>query len=155
MQSGLRNCDHTDLLLGRVVFVHFETQFSAANSKTCFGFTLIEMLVVMTLIALLMTLALPRYFGSLDRSRETALRENLKVMRVTIDKFYSDKGRFPDGLQELVDEKYLMVVPIDPITETDRTWIPLPSQDVEKKGIANVKSGAPGKDSSGRGFESY
>jgi prepilin-type N-terminal cleavage/methylation domain-containing protein len=119
------------------------------------GFTLIEMLVVLTIVALLMTLALPRYFGSLDRSRETALHENLKVMRVTIDKFYADKGRYPDNLNELVEHKYLLVVPVDPITETERTWITVPVQDSDQKGIADVKSGAQGQDSNGRSYDSY
>lgn len=119
------------------------------------GFTLIEMLVVMTVVALLMTLALPRYFGSLERSRETALRENLKVMRVTIDKFQADKGRYPEQLEELVEHKYLRAVPVDPVTDTDKSWIAVPVKDAEQKGIADVKSGALGQDSSGRSYESY
>lgn len=119
------------------------------------GFTLIEMLVVLTIVALLMTLALPRYFGSLERSRETALHENLKVMRITIDKFYADKGRYPDSLEELVEHKYLLAVPPDPVTETTRTWITVPVQDADKQGIADVKSGAHGRDSTGRSYDSY
>lgn len=124
-------------------------------SRRDYGFTLIEMLVVLTIVALLMTLALPRYFGSLERSRETALHENLKVMRVTIDKFYADKGRYPDSLDELVEHKYLLAVPPDPMTETTRTWITVPVQDADKKGIADVKSGARGQDSTGRSYDSY
>ncbi len=119
------------------------------------GFTLIEMLVVLSIVALLMTLALPRYFGSLDRSRETALHENLKVMRVTIDRFYADKGRYPDSLDELVEHKYLLVVPVDPITETEQTWITVPVQDADQRGIADVRSGAQGQDSNGRSYDSY
>ncbi|MBS1196695.1 MAG: putative secretion system protein GspG-like 2 [Proteobacteria bacterium] len=119
------------------------------------GFTLIEMLVVLTLVALLMTLALPRYFGSLERSKETALQENLKVLRVTIDKFYADHARYPETLEELVERKYLRSVPFDPVTETERTWITIPVQDADKKGIADVKSGARGKDSYGRAYETY
>lgn len=109
----------------------------------------------MSVVALLMTLAVPRYFGSLERSKETALKENLKVMRLTIDKFYGDKGRYPETLQELVEEKYLWAIPPDPLTESETTWLVLPSQDAQKKGIANVKSGAVGRDSQGRSFDSY
>ena len=73
------------------------------------GFTLIELLVVMAIVALLLSIALPRYFGSLDRSREVALKENLQVLRVTLDRFHADKGRYPDTLDELVEHKYLLV----------------------------------------------
>jgi general secretion pathway protein G len=108
------------------------------------GFTLIEMLVVMAVIALLMSIALPRYFGSLEKSREVALKENLQVMRTGIDRFHTDKGRFPSDLGELVSEKYFRAVPVDPVTESSTTWILVPSRDIEKPGIEDVKSGAPG-----------
>lgn len=119
------------------------------------GFTLIEMLVVMTLVALLMTLALPRYFGSLERSKETALRANLKVLRSCIDKYAADKGRFPETLEDLVSLKYLRSVPVDPVTESDRSWITVQSQDSDKGGIGDVRSGAPGTDSMGNTFDTY
>jgi type II secretory pathway pseudopilin PulG len=113
------------------------------------------MLVVMTVVALLMTLALPRYFNSLEHSHDVVLKENLKVMRVLLDKFYSDKGRYPDSLVELVEQKYLRAVPTDPITDSDKTWILIPVPDEDKKGIGNVKSGASGNDKSGQPYESY
>ena len=59
------------------------------------------MLVVLAIVALLLTIAVPRYFGSLARSRDVALEENLKVLRVTIDKYHADKGRYPETLAEL------------------------------------------------------
>lgn len=108
------------------------------------GFTLIEMLVVMAVIALLLSIALPRYFGSLEKSKEVALKENLQVMRTALDRFYTDKGRFPNDLGELVSEKYFRSVPVDPVTESATTWILVPSRDIEKPGIEDVKSGAPG-----------
>lgn len=117
------------------------------------GFTLIEMLVVMAVVALLLSIAVPRYFNSLDRSKESALRQNLKVMRDGIDKFYTDQGRYPESLDELVQKRYFRALPIDPITESDKTWIGVPSTEVEKKGISDVKSGAPGEASDGKPFE--
>jgi general secretion pathway protein G len=80
------------------------------------GFTLIELLVVLSIIALLLTLAVPRYFNSIDVAKEAVLRENLHLVRETIDKFYADKGRYPESLDELVSEKYLRALPYDPIT---------------------------------------
>jgi prepilin-type N-terminal cleavage/methylation domain-containing protein len=125
------------------------------HRKTSRGFTLIEMLVVMAIIALLLTIALPRYFGSLEKSKDIALQENLKVIRITLDKFYADKGRYPDNLQELVEFKYLRSVPVDPVTESGRTWILLPPKDTELKGIVDVKSGAQGLSKDGRSYESF
>jgi general secretion pathway protein G len=118
------------------------------------GFTLIEMLVVMVVIALLLTLALPRYIGSLEQARERVLRENLKIMRVSLDKFYADRGRFPDTLADLVEHNYLRAVPIDPMTESALTWIAVPAADAEAAGVADVKSGAAGTDKEGNAYES-
>lgn len=106
------------------------------------GFTLIEMLVVMSIVALLLTIALPRYFGSLERSKAVVLKENLHVLRVTIDKFFADKGRFPLTLDELVEQRYLMAVPQDPFTESTKTWVLVPSSQQDAPGIADVQSGS-------------
>lgn len=119
------------------------------------GFTLIEMLVVLAVVGLLITLALPRYFGSLDKSRDTALAENLKVLRVTIDRFYADTGRYPGTLEELVEARYLRAVPVDPITESSDTWVLIEPRDGDTTGIADVKSGAPGESRDGRSYESF
>lgn len=116
------------------------------------GFTLIEMLVVMAIIALLLTIALPRYFGSLDKAKDVALEENLRVLRVSLDKFYADKGRNPDTLDELVEHKYLRAVPLDPITESAANWVLVQSRDTNVKGIVDVKSGAPGTGKDGRAY---
>jgi prepilin-type N-terminal cleavage/methylation domain-containing protein len=119
------------------------------------GFTLIEMLVVMAIIALLLTIGLPRYFGSLEKSRDTVLKENLSVLRATLDQFHADKGRFPDTLSELVQYKYLRDVPIDPIAESNQHWVLLPSHDVNELGIADVKSGAAGAAADGTPYVSF
>jgi general secretion pathway protein G len=108
------------------------------------GFTLVELLVVFTIISLLLTLALPRYFASIDRSKETVLRENLVQMRDAISRYHADKGRYPESLDTLAAERYLRVVPLDPITESNRTWQVVAPPGSQTSGIYDIRSGAPG-----------
>jgi len=108
------------------------------------GFTLIELIVVMAIIALLVTIAVPRYFTSVERSKEAVLRTDLNVMREAIDKFYGDKGRYPENLDELVGKRYLRAVPRDPITESSDTWVVVPPEDPGLSGVYDVRSGAAG-----------
>lgn len=118
------------------------------------GFTLIELLVVLAVIALLGAVALPRYFGSLQTAREQALHENLRVLRISIDRYRGDKGRLPADIEELVSEKYLRAVPTDPVTESPQTWV-LVAGDGEDTGLADVRSGAPGVGRDGRAYADY
>jgi len=113
------------------------------------GFTLIELLVVLAIIAVLLTLAVPRYFGSLDKSKEAVLREDLFQLRDAIGKYYGDKGKYPETLEALATEKYLRKVPVDPITESATTWVVVAPEDPQKGGVYDVKSGAQGKSSDG------
>jgi general secretion pathway protein G len=108
------------------------------------GFTLIELLVVLAVIATLLTLALPRYLGSIDKSKEAVLRENLYQVREAISRYYADKGRYPESLETLVEAKYLRGVPLDPVTESSATWVAVTPPDPEKTGIYDVRSGAAG-----------
>ncbi|CUI06165.1 Predicted secretion system X protein GspG-like 2 [Janthinobacterium sp. CG23_2] len=117
------------------------------------GFTLVELLVVMAIIATLLTIAVPRYFGSVDKSKEVALKENLHVLRLGIDKFYGDKGVYPASLSELVTYKYFRAVPVDPVTESSVTWQPVASIDPDKPGVADIRSGARGKTREGVPYE--
>lgn len=119
------------------------------------GFTLIEMLVVLTIVALMLTIALPRYFGSLDKSRDIALQENLKVLRISLDRFNADKGRYPETLEELVEKKYLRSVPVDPVTESPTSWILVTATDPDTTGIVDIQSGASGSNKEGRAYASY
>lgn len=119
------------------------------------GFTLIETLVVMAVVALLLSVALPRYFGAVDRSKQTVLSENLRVLRLSLDRYHADKGRHPDRLNDLVEHKYLRAVPVDPITQSADTWITVAPAESSGGGIADVKSGAPGLSIDGRPYESY
>jgi general secretion pathway protein G len=116
------------------------------------GFTLIELLVVMALIALLLTLALPRYFQSIDVSKETILVENLRVTRDAIDKFYSDSGRYPETLEELVEKKYLRSVPYDPIVEASNRWLIVAPPDDLQGNVYDLHSAAPGNARNGKPF---
>jgi general secretion pathway protein G len=122
---------------------------AAIRSSRRRGFTLIELLVVLAIIGTLLTLTLPRYFTSVQRSKETVLRENLNVTRDAIGKYYADKGKYPESLEALATEKYLRKVPTDPVTESATTWVVVPPDDPKKGGVYDVKSGAQGKASDG------
>ena len=113
------------------------------------GFTLIELLVVMAIIAVLLTLAVPRYFGSMDKSKEAVLKEDLFQLRDAIGKYYGDKGKYPESLEALATEKYLRKVPVDPITESATTWVVVAPEDPQKGAVYDVKSGAQGKATDG------
>ena len=91
------------------------------------GFTLIELLVVMAIIATLLSIAVPRYFGHVEKAREAALRETLAVVREAIDKYHGDTGRYPADLDALVQQRYLARFPRDPITERSDAWVLVPA----------------------------
>lgn len=123
------------------------------------GFTIIELLVVMTVIALLLTLAAPRYFQQIDRAKEATLKENLHVMRDAIEKYRADKGVYPESLQQLVGHRYIRAVPVDPITDqTD--WLAIgPSSTAgstaEGKGVSDVRSNARGRAMDGSDYAKW
>ena len=114
------------------------------------GFTLIELIVVFTLIGILVGLALPQYQTGTRRAREAVLKENLYVMRTLINQYYSDKMKYPASLQTLVDESYLREIPVDPITKSSETWIEIPEilnpedmlSGMEVPGIVDLQSGS-------------
>ena len=116
------------------------------------GFTLIELLVVLAIVSLLLTLALPRYFASLEMSKERVLAENLRVTRDAIDKYYADRGRYPDSLDELVSLCYLRALPFDPIVESDQHWTVSPPDNGLPGSVANVHSTALGNGPDGRAW---
>jgi len=119
------------------------------------AFTLIELLVVMAIIGTLITLAMPRYFHSVDKTREAVLRENLARTRDALDKFYGDNGQYPETLETLVTKKYLRAVPFDPITDSSRTWIVVPPEDQEKTGVYDLKSGSAGVAADGTRYQDW
>lgn len=108
------------------------------------GFTLIELIVVMTVISLLLTLAAPRYFRSIDRSKETVLKATLVSTRDALDKFHADTGKYPEQLGELVAKHYLRTLPWDPIAESSEKWVIIAPADGQEGLVYNITSGAPG-----------
>jgi len=119
------------------------------------GFTLIELLVVMSIIAVLLTIAVPRYFRTLERSRETVLRQDLTVMREAIDKHFGDYGQYPDSLGALVERKYILAVPVEPITKSAEGWLPVVSDDADHPGIRDVHSTAEGNGTDGTPYKEW
>jgi general secretion pathway protein G len=103
------------------------------------GFTMIELIVVMTVIGLLLSLAVPRYFQALERGKRQVQAQNIALMREAIDKYYGDTGRYPDRLEDLVTRRYLRAVPIDPLTDK-ADWATTPPQDRNLGVIADVSS---------------
>jgi general secretion pathway protein G len=119
------------------------------------GFTLIELLVVMAIIATLLSLAVPRYYGSVKRAEEATLKQNLALMRDAIDKHYADTGRYPDALDELVTKRYLRSVPQDPTTGASDSWIVTPPPSPLPGRVYDVKSGSTAMALDGTAFNTW
>ncbi len=116
------------------------------------GFTLIELIIVLSIIGLLVGLGLPTYKSATVKAREAVLKENLFILRKLIDQYAQDKGKYPASLQALVQDSYLRAVPVDPMTRQSTTWIEvreLPSPEdpmlSEIPGVIDVKSGSENK----------
>jgi general secretion pathway protein G len=119
------------------------------------GFTLIELLVVLAIIALLLSIAVPRYFASLEHSREAVLQQDLAVMRQSLDKYYGDKGKYPDSLETLISSRYLRSIPVDPITDSNASWVVVAPENTELGAVYDVKSGAEGTASNGTAYRDW
>jgi general secretion pathway protein G len=109
----------------------------------------------MTIIATLLTIAVPRYFKTLERSRETVLRQDLNVMREAIDKHFGDFGQYPDSLAALVERHYIRAVPVDPITNSADGWEMVVSDDPDHPGVRDVHSAADGSATDGSRFQEW
>jgi general secretion pathway protein G len=121
------------------------------------GFTFMELLIVMVVIAILATVAIPRYLAHLRRAKEVVLQQNLWTMRRAIDYYSSDKERPPATLQDLVTSGYLREIPKDPICP-ECTWVEVPGTSDNTNmsaGIGDVRSSAEGVDSSGKAYQDY
>lgn len=115
------------------------------------GFTFVELMVVMAIVALLLTVALPRYFAGHERAKEAVLKEDLQVMREAIDQYYVDKGQYPASLSTLVSDRYLRSIPVDPITDSDETWVMLGLPQAPTL-VYDIRSGAVGQASDGTSY---
>jgi general secretion pathway protein G len=118
------------------------------------GFTFIELMVVMAIIATIIAIAMPRYFQGLERTKETALKQNLKEMREAIDYYHADKGEYPVHLQILVSERYLRFIPDDPMTEKSDTWLIVSSPDRSGR-VYDVASGSSALASNGTAYNTW
>jgi general secretion pathway protein G len=118
------------------------------------GFTLIELLVVLAIVATLLTLAVPRYFQHVERSKEAVLRENLATVRDAIDQYHADTGSWPATLESLAEKRYLRALPTDPITERADTWQLVPPPD-GGSGVYDIHSGAAGTGLDGQAYADW
>lgn len=113
-----------------------------AEINTDKGFTLIEMFIVIALIGILVTIAVPSFQRSIIRARETSLKHTLFVFRDVIDQYYSDNGKYPENLEALVDAHYIREIAEDPFTRSRDTWILIPPEGEEVGGVYDVHSGS-------------
>ncbi len=130
---------------------------SGVRARVQLGFTFMELLIVMVIIAIMATVAIPKVIIHLKRAKEVVLQQNLWTMRRAIDFYWQDKEKPPANLQELVSAGYLREIPKDPVcADCQWTEIPAPADDANSAGgMGDVKSAAPGEDSSGKSFADY
>ena len=118
------------------------------------GFTLVELMVVLTIIGLLLSIVVPNYIGKVHRAEEATLKENLTLMRDALDKHYADAGRYPGTLEELVSKRYLRSIPKDPLTQ-NRNWMVVGPSDPQKGGVYDIHSNAKGTSSDGTPYDRW
>jgi general secretion pathway protein G len=126
------------------------------------GFTLIEMIIVFTMIGILVGLGLPQYKYALRKAREAVLKEDLFQIRKLIDQYYTDKEKYPASLQALVEDGYLRQIPVDPFTKSSQTWTEVRETATEENlvsgqtlGIVDVHSGSEEKGLDGTAYTSW
>lgn len=106
------------------------------------GYTLIELMIVITIIGILTSMAQPNLQRTIIRARENSLRQSLFVMRDVIDQFYADRGKYPDSIEDLVGNRYIRAVPEDPFTKSSSTWIVVAPEDDAQGAVYDVHSGS-------------
>ena len=131
-----------------------------SHRKNEAGFTLMELMIVMMIIGILTTLAIPSFKAAIQNAREAVLKEDLRVMRSAIDSYTMDKQKAPQSLQDLVQEGYLKVIPEDPMTKSRDTWNTdvsdsLHSLDQTDPGIDDVHSGSQETGTDGQPYSTW
>lgn len=110
------------------------------------GYTLLELMIVVAIVGILVSLAIPSFQQSAMKAKETALKQNLFTMRAVLDQYYADRGDYPDSLESLVEAKYLRAIPMDPLTKSSTTWVEIYEEQEEgddsPAGVYDVKSGS-------------
>src|SRR3954462_10336398 len=124
------------------------------------GFTLVELLIVISLISILAAMGLVQYRNSVMSAKEATLHTDLFRMRDAIDQYYADKGKYPSSLDSLVSDGYLRKIPEDPITKSSDSWQtvpaePDPTNPTAEPGVYDVKSGAPGTALDGSSYSEW
>jgi general secretion pathway protein G len=142
---------------GRTILKRTEKHGSGCAEQ---GFTLVELMIVMLIIGVLAAIAIPSYVSSLKSAKEAVLREDLHVMRQAIDSYTMDKEKAPESLDDLVSSGYLKVIPSDPMTHSNTTWVPanddsLMSVDQTAGGIGDVHSGSGETGTDGQPYSSW
>ena len=121
---------------GKDLFVHYGKK----------GYTLVELLIVVAIVGILVSLAIPNFQQSALKAKETALKQNLFTMRTVLDQYYADRGDYPESLQSLVEAEYLRSIPMDPFTKSSTTWAEIFEEQEEgddsPAGIYDIKSGS-------------
>ena len=133
---------------------------SSFRRRNSAGFTLVELLVVISMISILAAMGVAQYRNSVRRTQEAVLKKDLFEMRDVIDQYYADKGKYPSSLDALVSDGYLRKIPVDPMTESAETWQTIPAEPdpanpSAEPGIYNVKSGAPGTSLDGSSYADW
>ena len=130
------------------------------NRRTQSGFTLIELMIVMAIIGILITMAIPSFIGAIKHAREAALKEDLQTLRTAIDTYTMDKQKGPQSLDDLVQNGYIRAIPEDPMTRQKDTWVTdttesMYSLDETEPGITDIHSGSTETGSDGQPYSSW
>lgn len=118
------------------------------------GFTLVELLLVLFVVALLASLVAPVVTGTIHQARESALKEDLHIMRKALDDFYTDNGRYPESLKQLVEKRYMRKIPVDPFTDSATTWVEVKGQEKDT-GVMDVRTGSEEKAADGVAYRDW
>ena len=118
-------------------------QFAKIGKK---GYTLLELMIVVSIVGILVALAIPNFQHSAMKAKETALKHNLFTMRSVLDQYYADRGEYPLSLESLVEDQYLRAIPMDPMTKSMTTWVEIYEEQEEgddsPTGVYDIKSGS-------------